>query len=557
MDRPGRRTIERVRPARVTRVPYAPAAERRSVLDRAHRGDIEGGLGRVEVIDAGPRRSLRRRISTFAAIMGPGIVVMVADNDAGGISTYAEAGQDHGLRLVWLLVLLAPVLFVTQEMVARLGAVTGVGHARLILERFGRWWGMFALTDLVLLSFLTIVTEFIGIALALGHFGVSKFAAVPLAAVGLAVATVTGSFRRWERTMFVLVALSLLSIPLVLLAQSHTGLLPTTGATADTAQLGGGTVMFVIALVGTTVAPWQLFFQQSYIVDKRITPRWLNYVRADTILGTGLFSLGAIAVMVTCALSFRSTPLQGAFTDAGHVADGLRHSAGSWTGALFAVLLLTGSILGAGAVSLATSYAVGDVVGTKHSLHRPWRDAKAFHGCFVTLIGVAAGIVLIPGAPLGMVTAGVQVLAGVLLPSATVFLLLLCNDEDVLGPWTNARWLNIVSASIVAALVALSALLTWSALFGEVSSLAATCAVGGSIVAAAAALLLRPRQRRAHRVARHQAQDDSRSWSMPPLDTLPPPHRSAGRTVCLVVLRAYLVVASVVVVVKVVGSIVG
>ena len=477
-------------PGTVTRIPFARVPERRAVLDRAHRGDIEGGLGRVALVDGGPRRSLRGRLGTFAAIMGPGIVVMVADNDAGGISTYAEAGHTHGLGLVWLLALLAVVLFVIQEMVARLGAVTGVGHARLILERFGRWWGMFALADLVMLSFLTIVTEFIGIALALGYFGLSKYVAVPVAALGLAIATVTGSFRRWERTMFVLVALSLLSIPLVILTRSHTGPLdPANGA--PTSQLGGGGVVFVIALIGTSIAPWQLFFQQSYVVDKRITPRWISYARVDTLLGAGLFAIGAVAIMTSCALAFRSTPFDGAFTDAGRVADGFRDSSGPWPGALFSTILLTGSILGAGAVSLATSYAVGDVLGAKHSLHRRWRDAPAFHGCFVGMLGVAAGIVLIPGAPLGIVTAGVQVLAGVLLPSATVFLLLLCNDKDVLGPWTNPRWLNLITTSIVASLVALSALLTWSTLVGKVDSITAACVIGGFSVAGPLVLALK------------------------------------------------------------------
>jgi NRAMP (natural resistance-associated macrophage protein)-like metal ion transporter len=554
MDRDHRRTLDGVRVAQVARIPFLPADERRSVLDRAHRGDIVGGLGRVDLVDSGPRRSLRRRVATLAAIMGPGIVVMVADNDAGGVSTYAQAGQEYGFRLVWLLVLLAPVLFVNQEMVARLGAVTGVGHARLIYERFGRRWGMFALTDLVLLNFLTIVTEFIGVALALGYFGISKYVAVPFAAVGLAVATATGSFRRWERTMFVLVALSLLAIPLAVLTRAHSDVLHVTPSAAASGHLGGGTVVFVIALIGTTVAPWQLFFQQSYVVDKRITPRWINYERADTMLGTVLFSVGAIAVMATCAIALRSSAMHEAFSDARHVAEGLRDQAGPWQAGLFAAILLTGSILGAAAVSLATSYAVGDVLGTKHSLHRGWRDAPAFHGSFVLLIGVAAGIVLVPGAPLGVVTAGVQVLAGVLLPSATIFLLLLCNDVEVLGPWVNRRWLNVVTGSIVATLVALSGLLIWSTLFGNVSPYTAISVIGVAMLSVPVALLRFKRQVRG-KSTRAQLRHDRAMWCMPALETLSPPARSIARTAWLVALRTYLVLGSVAVVAKVLRAI--
>ena len=175
----------------------APSA----VLDEAHLGDIEGALGRIRVGDDDQRHGLRRRLVTFLAIVGPGLIVMVGDNDAGGVATYAQAGQNYGYTLLWVLLLLVPVLIVNQEMVVRLGAVTGVGHARLINERFGRFWGWFSVGDLFLLNFLTITTEFIGVSLALAYFGVSKYIAVPIAAAVLVVITASGSFRRWERAM--------------------------------------------------------------------------------------------------------------------------------------------------------------------------------------------------------------------------------------------------------------------------------------------------------------------------------------------------------------------
>jgi Mn2+/Fe2+ NRAMP family transporter len=191
----------------------------RFVLHSAHVGDIQGAFGTIGEHE-GERRGLRLRALALLAIIGAGLIVMVGDNDAGVVATYrySQAGQNYGPSLLWVLLLLVPVLIVNQEMVVRLGAVTGVGHARLINERFGRFWGWFSVGDLFLLNFLTIVTEFIGVSLALGYFGVSKFIAVPLAAGALVAITVTGSFRSWERSMFVFVFANFLVVPLFFMA---------------------------------------------------------------------------------------------------------------------------------------------------------------------------------------------------------------------------------------------------------------------------------------------------------------------------------------------------
>src|SRR5271156_1241451 len=193
------------------------------VLDEAHIGDIRGALGTIRIHDTGEHHGWRSRGIALLAIMGPGLIVMVGDNDAGGVSTYAQAGQNFGTSLLWTLPLLIPVLIVNQEMVVRLGAVTGVGHARLIQERFGKFWAYFSVFDLFLLNFLTIATEFIGVSLSLGYFGVSEYISVPLAAVGLVAITATGSFRRWERFMLVFVVANFLVVPLVIFAHPHAG----------------------------------------------------------------------------------------------------------------------------------------------------------------------------------------------------------------------------------------------------------------------------------------------------------------------------------------------
>ena len=523
-----------------------------AVLDEAHIGDIQGAFGTIRQHDTEARLRWGARLLTLLAIMGPGLIVMVGDNDAGGVSTYAQAGQNFGLTLLWTLPLLIPVLIVNQEMVVRLGAVTGVGHARLINERFGRFWGMFSVGDLFILNFLTIATEFIGVSLALGYFGVSEYYSVPIAALGLIAMTATGSFRSWERFMFVFIIVNFLVIPLAFM--SH----PTAGPFFKgfvTPGVQGGfnstSVLLIIAIVGTTVAPWQLFFQQSNIVDKRITPRWINYQRADTAVGSVVVVFAAALLMAVPAAAFAHTPLSGQFTNAGGVAEGLRHYVSNAAGTIFAIILLNASIIGAAAVTLSTSYAFGDVFGAHHSLHRSWRDAKFFYGAFAAMVVCAAGIVIIPGAPLGVITTGVQALAGVLLPSATVFLLLLCNDKDVLGPWVNRPWLNVVAGIIVSVLLAMSFVLMITTLFTTINVNDLAVALGAILLVVyviAGILMLRSRRTRAPEPV--MSREQRANWRMPPLNLLNRPKWSRGRLVGMWALRGYLIIAVVLLLVK-------
>jgi NRAMP (natural resistance-associated macrophage protein)-like metal ion transporter len=525
---------------------------RTAVLDAAHVGDIHGAFGTIRQHDTGARRSWVARLLTLLAIMGPGLIVMIGDNDAGGVSTYSQAGQDFGLTLLWTLPLLIPVLIVNQEMVVRLGAVTGVGHARLINERFGKFWGMFSVGDLFILNFLTIATEFIGVSLALGYFGVSEYVSVPIAAILLVAMTATGSFRRWERFMFVFIFANFLVIPLAVMSHPPAG--PFFKGFVTPGVQGGfnsTSVLLIIAIVGTTVAPWQLFFQQSNIVDKRITPRWINYERADTVIGSLVVVFAASLLIAVPAAAFNHTHLFGQFTNAGGVAQGLKHYVSHAAGTIFAIVLLNASIIGAAAVTLSTSYAFGDVFGAHHSLHRSWREAKVFYGAFTGMVVVAAGIVIIPGAPLGVITTGVQALAGVLLPSATVFLLLLCNDKDVLGPWTNRPWLNIVSGIIVSILLMMSFVLMITTLFSSVNVNDLALVLGGVLlvvyVISGIAMALHRRSRPARVVVSHEERSN---WRMPPLSLLSRPTWSRGRVFGMWALRGYLVVAVVLLLVK-------
>jgi Mn2+/Fe2+ NRAMP family transporter len=491
---------------------------------------------------------------------------MVGDNDAGGVATYAQAGQDFGIHLLWVLLLLIPVLYVAQEMVLRLGAVTGVGHARLILERFGKFWGAFSVIDLFVLNALTIVTEFIGVSLSAGYLGVPKIPAVVLAGVVIIVAASTGSLRRFERTALALCIGSLVVIPLYIIVHPPAG---EVGRNFVLVNLPGGpsqlsTVMLlIIALVGTTVAPWQLFFQQSYVIDKRITTRFVNYERVDLILGIVVVIIGAGALMGASAAAFAHTPLSGHFVDARHVAAGLQKYVSHAAGVLFAIMLFDASLIGASAIGLSTAYATADILGLKHSLHRSFRRAKGFYAMFAGLMIASGALVLAPGVPLGTVTEGVQTLAGVLLPSATVFLLLLCNDKDVLGPWANSTKTNIIASIIIGVLVLLSLILTAAVLFPNLSGpdieLIILVGVGIGLVIGGF-LLVQSRIRHAAAVASEQAAtlhaDDRLSlratWRMPPLAMLEKPVMSRQRKIGMLTLRGYLIFAFALVIVKIV-----
>jgi Mn2+/Fe2+ NRAMP family transporter len=525
---------------------------RSALLDETHHADIHGAFGTIRVSDLTPRRTWRQRVLTLLAIIGPGLIVMVGDNDAGGVSTYAQAGQDFGYSLLWTLILLVPVLIVNQEMVVRLGAVTGVGYARLISERFGRFWGWFSVAGIFLLNFLTISTEFMGISLAGEYFGLKSAIAVPIATLILIGITISGNFRRWERAMFVFLFASLLVLPLALLSHPA-GDAVMKGFLIPGVQGGltSNSALLIVAVVGTTVAPWQLFFQQSNVIDKRITPRWLEYEKADTTLGAFVVVIGAAAIMMATASAFTGTPDFGHYKDALHVAQGLNRHISPVVGAIFALLLFDASIVGASAVTLATSYAFGDMFGLRHSLHRGVREAKLFYASYSAMVVVAAAIVLIPHAPLGLITTAVQALAGIMLPSSTVFALLLCNDRAVLGPWINRPWLNLLASVIVGSLLVLSLILVISTVFPtiDVTRLLVVLGLIGAVALAGGAgwsWLTRRGEAREPEVSRAERED----WRMPALALLERPAWSVQRRVTVYALGGYLVVAIVMLAVK-------
>jgi Mn2+/Fe2+ NRAMP family transporter len=535
-----------------------------SALDDAHVGDIKGAFGTIRLGDHDARPGLSAKLKTLLAVVGPGLIVMVGDNDAGAFATYGQAGHDYGTRLLWTLLLLVPVLYVNQEMVLRLGAVTGVGHARLIFERFGRFWGAFSVIDLFVLNALTLVTEFIGITLATGYLGLPKVPSVILAALVIVAAASTGSFRRFERLAITLCAGSLLLIPISLMAHPAAGRMARGFVTPQLPTGPGGmagVMLLIIGIVGTTVAPWQLFFQQSYVIDKRITPRFMKYEKADLWIGIVIVVVGAAAVMGMSAAAFAAHGAD--WTDTASLASALRTYGGRTLGDLFAVALLDASIIGAFAVSLSTAYAIGDCFKINHSLHRGVKQAKGFYAVYAGVIALAATVVLAASDRVeGILTVGVQALAGVLLPSASVYLLLLCTDRDVLGPWVNGKKTTMFTASVITVLVALSLVLTGSVIYPDMTSGQILGILGGTgAVALVLAAVLGVKALGLRRLPGYVPVRIDRSgrdeWRMPPVSEIGRAEMTRVRRVALAVLRSYLAVATVLVVVKLVALALG
>jgi Mn2+/Fe2+ NRAMP family transporter len=401
----------------------------------------------------------RRHLLTFLMVFGPGLIVMEADNDAGAVSTYMQAGGQYGLHLLWLLVVLLPICYFVQEMVARLGIATGKGHAAMIYERFGKWWGHFSLIDLLLVNFLTLITEFAAISLALSAMGVSPYLSVPVSALGLTLMVVTGSYLRWERIVIVLCLMDLTWFVLAYVVRPDWASVAR-NTIFPSMPLGGvtsGLVFLVIAVVGTTIAPWQLFFQQSCVAEKRLRFTDLKWARLDTLIGAVFTVLVAGAMILVGNYGFQHHVV---FENPAQLAVALAPMAGKFARNGVLLLMVNAAVLGTTAISLASAWAYGEVKGWEHSLHKKLWEAPGFYATYIACVAAAAAIVLIPHVPLQLVIISVQVFAGVILPSAIIFLQLLLNDRELLGDrWVNKPWNNYINWTIIVVLFALSLLL--------------------------------------------------------------------------------------------------
>lgn len=417
----------------------------------------------------------RRQLLTFFAVLGPGIIVMVADNDAGGISTYAVTGSKYGFNLLWMFLFLVPMAYFVQEMTVRLGAVTKRGHAEAIFDGFGKFWGWFSLADLAIVNWLTLVTEYIGMTAAMSLFGIPPWITVIVVTFVLLGLVISGSYWTFEKITLFFCLFNLVYIPAALWAME----MPTAPGWSQVLDgfyrpsiPGGFTselLFILLAVIGTTIAPWMIFFQQSAVVDKGIDIKDIKWGKIETFVGSVFTCLVAVFIIIATAAAFFYHKPPIAIEDAKQTAEALvpllPHNSGELAKRLFAIGLFDAGFLGAICISLSSSWAVGEVFGWAHSLNRSVRDAPWFYLLYFLLLLTAGGVVLIPKAPLVTITMFVQVVAVTLLPSALVFLLLLLNDKPLMGEHVNTRTQNIANWSIVIVVAIMSTLLGVQTLF--------------------------------------------------------------------------------------------
>lgn len=401
-------------------------------------------------------RTRRTGLLAFLVVLGPGIITASADNDAGGIATYAIAGAQFGYALLWILFLTTFSLAITQEMGARMGIVTGKGLAELIRERFGIRWTAFAMLALFVANFGSTAADVAGVGASLEIFGVSRYITVPLAVLGIYLLVLKGSYR-WIEKIFLFSAVlyiayvidGVLAHPAWGTALFHT--------VVPNFQFQQAFVVAFIATIGTTITPWGQFFIQSYVVDKRLGPDDLSFERGDVYVGSFITNFIAFFIVVATAATLYAH--HQSITSASDAASALAPLAGPFAALLFAVGLLNAALLGSTTIPLSTAYAASEAFGWELGLDRGFKQAPVYYGVYSAALVVAALFVLIPGLPLITVIFLTQMINGILLPIILVFVLLIINDRAIMGRFTNGPVFNAVVWVTVAALVLLSLLL--------------------------------------------------------------------------------------------------
>jgi Mn2+/Fe2+ NRAMP family transporter len=417
--------------------------------------DIDRAHDRERVSETRARRGLGPRVRLFWLLIGPGILVMLGENDGPSMLSYAATGARFGVGFFLPFVVLTFLMAcVVQEMTVRLGAATHHGHAELIFERFGPFWGWFSMIDLMVGNFLTLVTEFIAIRAGLGFFGVRPAVAVFGALLVLSVALMTHRYWTWERIIMGAAMFNLVFVPVALLAHPHWG--EVGRAMITWKPLPGGltqeTVVILLADIGATVTPWMLFFQQSAIADKGLTTRDIRFGRVDTVLGAALAAVAALATMLATAPLFLHHMTAANF-EAAEFAQALQPLIGHWGAALFALGMFEAGMVAAITISTSSAYAFGEVARQPHSLNLPFNQGRSFYLVLLVEAAAAAGLVLIPGIPLVYIVLLVNVIAVLAMPPALLFLYMLVNDREIMGELVSPLWANVLALGVVIVLI--------------------------------------------------------------------------------------------------------
>jgi Mn2+/Fe2+ NRAMP family transporter len=407
----------------------------------------------------------RRGLLAFLAVMGPGLIAGIAGNDAGGIATYSVLGAETGLSLLWLFPITIVILAVVQEMAARLGVVTGQGLSDLIRDRFGVRWTVFAMAILLVANVANTVAEFSGAAAALEIFGVSRYITVPLVGIAIWALVIKASYRTVERVFLSVMVVFLAYIASAILAEPDWG---EVGAALVTPSFSfaPGIVLLMVALVGTTITPYMQFYLQSAVAEKGIGEDELRLEQADAIGGAIWVNVIAVFIVVATAATIHGVGAR--IEDAADAALALEPIAGSLATGLFAFGLFGASVLAATIMPLSTAFVICEAFGWESGVNHRFRDAPVFFSIYTFVIVIGAAVVLIPGLDLLPVIIGSQNLQGLLLPFVLIFMVLLVNDERLMGRHRNGRLLNIVAWGAVGIVVVLDAILLGVAALGFV-----------------------------------------------------------------------------------------
>jgi NRAMP (natural resistance-associated macrophage protein)-like metal ion transporter len=399
---------------------------------------------------------LKHHFLIFLAVMGPGIVTAVVDNDSGGIYTYSQAGARWGYLPLWTLLPITIALIVSQEMCSRMGAVTGKGLSDLIREEFGLRVTFGIMILLVLANLTNIIAEFAGVATALGLFGVSKFISVPLAGALVWFLAVKGDYRSVEKIfLFACVIYATYVVAGVLVKPNWGEAL--IYSVRPKLMLDSGYITMLIAMVGTTIAPWMQFYQQAAVVEKGITAKEFRESRIEVIVGCLGTAVIAFFIIVACAGAYRDNPTD--ITSAGQAAEALKPF-GAYTFLLFSAGLLNASVFAACILPLSTAYSVCEGLGFESGVNKRWKEAPIFYWLYTLLIVVGGGIVIIPNFPLVQMILLSQVLNGMLLPFILIFMILLINKNHLMGEWRNPRPYNVVAWLTVIIVIGMTLALT-------------------------------------------------------------------------------------------------
>src|ERR1700683_4718997 len=412
--------------------------------------DVDRAHDRVRVSPARAQRGFSSRARLLWLLTGPGVLVMLGENDGPSMLSYAATGARFGIGFFLPFVALTfCVAIIVQEMTVRLGAATHRGHAELIFERFGPFWGWFSMIDLGIGNFLTLITEFIAIRAGLGFFGVPPWIAILIALVILYGALVSHRYWTWERITLAPAAFNLIFIPVALM--THPSWHSVGHAFITWQPLPGfnkDTLLLMLADIGATVTPWMLFFQQSTTVDKGMTTKDIRFGRIDTVLGAALASAAAIATILATAPLFAHQMTADNF-QAAEFAQALQPIIGRFGASLFALGMVEAGIVAAITISTSSAYAFGEVAHKPHSLNLPMEEGKSFYAVLPLCAVAAAAIVLIPGLPLVYVVLLVNVVAVLAMPPALVFLFMLVNDKEIMGNLVSPWWANLLATAVV------------------------------------------------------------------------------------------------------------